>query len=157
MNGSYISPVKINLTLRVLSRRPDGYHEIISLFWKKKGIEGLTIQPHGNENIGDILDVRGMEISGENILFRALKWARSRSPIIPPLRMCLTKEFPAGSGIGAGGCRHVRTRAQLHAERIRDVFLTAEETGGDEKQCAGKRLLAALARNHFHASGLLVL
>ncbi|HAH70104.1 MAG TPA: 4-diphosphocytidyl-2C-methyl-D-erythritol kinase, partial [Synergistaceae bacterium] len=102
MNGSYICPVKINLTLRVLSRRPDGYHEIISLFWKKKGIEGLTIQPHGNENIGDILDVRGMEISGENILFRALKWARSRSPIIPPLRMRLTKEFPAGSGIGAG-------------------------------------------------------
>lgn len=102
MNGSYISPVKINLTLRVLSRRPDGYHEIISLFWKKKGIEGLTIQPHGNENIGDILDVRGMEISGENILFRALKWARNRSPIIPPLRMRLTKEFPAGSGIGAG-------------------------------------------------------
>ena len=80
MNGSYISPVKINLTLRVLSRRPDGYHEIISLFWKKKGIEGLTIQPHGNENIGDILDVRGMEISGENILFRALKWRGTALP-----------------------------------------------------------------------------
>jgi len=30
-----------------------------------------------------------------------LRWARDRS-LIPPLRMCLTKEFLAGSGIGAG-------------------------------------------------------
>ncbi len=44
-----ISPIKINVTLRVLSKRPDGYHEIISLFWMKKGIEGLTIQPHDDE------------------------------------------------------------------------------------------------------------
>jgi 4-diphosphocytidyl-2-C-methyl-D-erythritol kinase len=101
MDATYISPVKINLTLRVLSRRPDGYHEIISLFWKKKGIEGLTIQPHDNENIGDVLDVSGMKVNGENILFKALRWARDRS-LIPPLRMCLTKEFLAGSGIGAG-------------------------------------------------------
>ena len=72
MDATYISPVKINLTLRVLSRRPDGYHEIISLFWKKKGIEGLTIQPHDNENIGDVLDVSGMKVNGENILFKGI-------------------------------------------------------------------------------------
>ncbi len=98
----YFCPVKINLTLRVLSKRPDGFHEIISLFWKKKGIEGLTIQPNDNENIGDILDVEGIEISGENILLKTLKWARGLSPQIPPLRMSLKKEFPTGSGIGAG-------------------------------------------------------
>lgn len=102
LKEEYMSPVKINLTLRVLSRRPDGYHEIISMFWKKKGIEGLTIRPHDDENIGDILDIEGTEISGENILFKALRWARSRTPQIPPLKMRLIKKFPAQSGIGAG-------------------------------------------------------
>ena len=97
-----ICPIKINLTLRVLSKRPDGYHEIISLFWKKKGIEGLTIQPHDDENIGDIIITEGMEISGENILVRTLKWARSKCSEIPPLQMRLKKEYPTGSGIGAG-------------------------------------------------------
>ena len=97
-----ISPIKINLTLRVLSQRPDGYHEIISLFWKKKGIEGLTIQPHDHENIGDILETEGTEIIGDNIIIQTLKCARSICPKIPPLRMFLKKEFPTGSGIGAG-------------------------------------------------------
>ena len=102
LEGSLISPIKINLTLRVLSQRPDGYHEIISLFWKKKGIEGLTIQPHDDENIGDILETEGTEIIGDNIIIQTLKWARSICPKIPPLRMFLKKEFPTGSGIGAG-------------------------------------------------------
>lgn len=97
-----ISPIKINVTLRVLSKRPDGYHEIISLFWKKKGIEGLTIQPHDDENIGDILKTEGIEIDGDNIIIQTLKWARSKCPNIPPLRMSLKKEFPTGSGVGAG-------------------------------------------------------
>ncbi len=99
-----ISPIKINVTLGDLSKRPDGYHEIISLFWMKKGIEGLTIQPHDDENIGDILITEGMEISGENILVRTLRLARSECSNIPPLKMRLKKNFlPAAvwvQGIG---------------------------------------------------------
>jgi len=97
-----ICPIKINITLRVLSQRPNGYHEIISLFWKKKGIEGLTIQPNGNENIGDILETEGIKIDGENILTKTLFWARSKCQEIPSLHIRLKKEFPTGSGIGAG-------------------------------------------------------
>lgn len=95
-------PIKINLTLRVLSRRDDGFHEIISLFWKKKGIEGLTIRPSQDENIGDILDIKGMNIPGENILIKALRLVRTKRPDIPPLLMALSKHYPPGSGIGAG-------------------------------------------------------
>lgn len=97
-----ISPIKINTTLSVLSQRTDGYHEIISLFWKKKGIEGLTIQPHDDENVGDILKTEGIKIEGENLITRALKWARTKCTDIPPLSMTLKKEIPIGSGVGAG-------------------------------------------------------
>ncbi len=45
------------------------------------------------KNIGDILITEGMEISGENILVRTLRWARSECSNIPPLKMRLKKNF----------------------------------------------------------------
>ncbi len=97
-----ICPVKINITLRVLSQRPDGYHEIYSAFWRKKGIEGLTIYPNNDENIGDILEVTGIRIKGPNIVTKTLEWARANGAHVPHLHIKLDKEFPMGSGIGAG-------------------------------------------------------
>ena len=141
-----ICPVKINLTLRVLSKREDGYHEIISLFWKKKGIEGLTIQPHDNENIGDILDTQGMEIAGENILVRTLRWARARCPGIPPLKMLLKKEFPAGSGIGAGSGNAAALLQWLECRYMLDTSKGPySEIGADVPFLAGKDDIAIVA------------
>lgn len=88
--------------MRVLSRRSDGYHHIYSLFWQKKAIEGLTICPHNDENIGDILDVDGFNIRGINLVTKAVDLMRSLGCAVPPLRMRLEKHYPAGSGIGAG-------------------------------------------------------
>ncbi len=95
-------PVKLNLTLRVLSRRPDGYHELYSLFWKKYSDERLTISQNCDEIMGDSLDVSGTEIDGENLVTKALAAARRSFGGIPALKMKLDKIFPAGSGIGAG-------------------------------------------------------
>jgi 4-diphosphocytidyl-2-C-methyl-D-erythritol kinase len=97
-----ICPVKINLTLRVLSLRPDGYHEIYSAFWKKKGTEVLTISSNSDENIGDKLEVQGLKFEGPNILTKVLMLARERGAKVPPLCIRLDKHFPSGSGIGAG-------------------------------------------------------
>ena len=96
------SPIKINLTLRILSRRSDGYHEIYSLFWQKRAIERLTIQANCDEIMGDSLEVEGMPIIGENLVTKALTAARKCNAGIPPLKIRLEKSFPAGSGIGAG-------------------------------------------------------
>ena len=96
------SPIKINLILRILSRRSNGYHEIYSLFWQKKAIERLTIQANCDEIMGDSLKVEGMPIMGENLVTKALLSARKYMAGIPPLKIRLEKFFPAGSGIGAG-------------------------------------------------------
>ncbi len=96
------SPIKINLTLRILSRRSDGYHEIYSLFWQKRAVERLTIRANCDEIIGDFLEVTGMPIIGENLVTKALTAARECAANIPPLKIRLDKFFPAGSGIGAG-------------------------------------------------------
>lgn len=95
-------PVKINLTLRVFSQRADGYHEIYSLFWRKKATEGLTIVPSNDENIGDFLKVKGLDLIGPNIVTKTAEWARKNGCELPFLSMELEKKYPDGSGIGAG-------------------------------------------------------
>ena len=95
-------PVKINLTLRILSKRADGYHNLYSLFWKKYSKERLTISATCAEIIGDCLEVSGLEVKGENLVTKALFAARLSGADIPALAMKLDKKYPAGSGIGAG-------------------------------------------------------
>lgn len=96
------SPIKINLILKISERRSDGYHNIYSLFWKKKASERLTIREDCAEIIADRLIIEGMEIPGENLLLRALAALRKSGSAIPPLEIRLKKELPMGSGIGAG-------------------------------------------------------
>lgn len=102
MKQKLMCPIKINLTLRILSIRDDGYHEIHSLFWKKKGIDGLTIRPDTDNNTGDVLNVKGFTIKGKNILMETVNWARSLKSHLPALQIDLEKNTPIGSGVGAG-------------------------------------------------------
>lgn len=90
-------PVKINLTLHILNRRADGYHELRSAFWKKSGNETLNIEKCAANSI----TVEGAKIEGKNLLSTVLEFASARNKI-PQLCIKLCKKYPQGSGIGAG-------------------------------------------------------
>ncbi|MEG1501851.1 MAG: hypothetical protein RRZ70_03775 [Synergistaceae bacterium] len=131
-NTIYYSPVKINLTLRVLEKLENGYHNIYSLFLKKKGIEGLTIHPRYGENIADILKVTGAEIKGENLITKTLAYFRTRGYNIPPLNVELRKEFPMGSGIGAGSGNAAALISWLKIKYSLDISLDEISTLGSD-------------------------
>ena len=93
------SLAKINLDLRVLNKRPDGFHELRTIFQTISladtiGIEyqrGRTrIDVNGNLNIPDNLIVQ----AADKVLRTARKTGR--------LRFHLTKRIPLGSGLGGG-------------------------------------------------------
>jgi 4-diphosphocytidyl-2-C-methyl-D-erythritol kinase len=93
--------IKINLTLRVLAKRWDGYHDIHSLFWRRKSPEFLELRRSEGE---DRLSVDGMDIPGENLITCACRYIRTRykESMLPPLDVRLVKCLPTGSGVGAG-------------------------------------------------------
>ena len=93
--------IKINLNLRVLRKRDDGYHEIHSLFWRRRSPEVLEICTEGMQ---DDIRVEGANIPGENLLLKVCSFLRARfgAEALPPLSMRLSKFLPMGSGIGAG-------------------------------------------------------
>jgi len=92
---------KINLNLRVLRKRDDGYHEIHTLFWKRRSPEILEISPGVAR---ECLRVTGARIPGENLLTRACAFLRASfgDEALPPLGMKLSKCLPMGGGIGSG-------------------------------------------------------
>ncbi|MDR2780446.1 MAG: 4-diphosphocytidyl-2C-methyl-D-erythritol kinase [Synergistaceae bacterium] len=93
--------IKLNLTLRVLSRRKDGYHDIFSLFWRLRSPEVVEADFDSGR---DSLEVSGADIPGENILTRVCRHIRSvyGGDSLPPVSIRLRKHIPTGSGVGAG-------------------------------------------------------
>lgn len=93
--------LKINLSLSVFGRRADGYHDISSLFMRFRSPESLVID---TEALRDAVCCLGADIPGENILTRAITSLRRAHPDRMPgaLSVCIHKQIPAGTGLGAG-------------------------------------------------------
>lgn len=93
---------KINLTLRVARRRPDGYHEIDSLvaFAQATG-DDILLEPDGEPEV----TVRGAfagAIVGPNLLIATLSLLHREHPALRIGRVLLTKRLPVAAGLGGG-------------------------------------------------------
>lgn len=99
---SEFAPAKINLTLEVLGRRPDGFHEIRSLvaFAANAG-DRLTVLRDRDGRIRVSGPFAG-QITGTNLAETALDQLRALAPhaLFPSVR--LDKNLPVASGIGGG-------------------------------------------------------
>jgi len=95
---------KINIGLRVLSRRADGYHDIETFFYPVGLCDALEfVVPPANPD-EDELTVTGIDINtrpDRNLIIKALKKLRERYPL-PFLKIHLHKAIPSGAGLGGG-------------------------------------------------------
>lgn len=95
---------KINLGLRVIEKRSDGYHDIETVFYTVGLSDALEIvvAPEGSDN--DFLEVTGLLTGGDpedNLVTRAVRLVRHDYDI-PFLRIHLHKMIPPGAGLGGG-------------------------------------------------------
>lgn len=93
------APAKVNLTLEVLRRREDGYHEIKSLVQAIGLYDTLTLERTPE---GIAVEVRGAEISGENLVTRAAEALLEHSGVDEGCRIELDKSIPVSAGLGGG-------------------------------------------------------
>ena len=96
------APCKINLHLRVGEKRPDGFHDIESLFASLAFCDALTFECGGEE--GEcILSTDSSLGSGEdNLVYKAASLFRARTGFTNALRIFLEKRIPIGAGLGGG-------------------------------------------------------
>lgn len=95
---------KINLGLRVIEKRNDGYHNIETVFYPVGLSDALEIvmAPEGTGK--DLLEITGLPTGGDtenNLVTRAVRLLREDHDI-PFLRIHLHKMIPPGAGLGGG-------------------------------------------------------
>ncbi|MCF6170878.1 MAG: 4-(cytidine 5'-diphospho)-2-C-methyl-D-erythritol kinase [Bacteroidales bacterium] len=91
---------KINLGLRVLAKRADGFHDIESLLFPVPINDALEFLPADAFQ----LTISGFPISGattDNLVFKAWKLLCQQYDI-PAVKVCLHKAIPLQSGLGGG-------------------------------------------------------
>jgi 4-diphosphocytidyl-2-C-methyl-D-erythritol kinase len=140
-----LAPAKINLTLRVLGRRADGYHELASLVAFADLADTLTLQP------GDscTLDVTGpfAARSGpgkDNLVLKAAAALRQRIDGLRAGHFQLAKNIPVAAGIGGGSAdaaAALRLLARANSIALDDPRLGAAalSVGADVPVCLDPR------------------
>lgn len=135
------APAKINLSLAVLGRRADGYHELSSLVAFAGLADGLALTP------GPRLSLtlggpngRGLSAGVDNLVLRASRNLAERRPGLALGGFHLVKRLPVASGIGGGSAdaaAALRLLAQLNRIRLDDpaLFEAAHATGADVPVC----------------------
>lgn len=111
---------KINLGLNILQKRPDGYHNLESLFVPVPWCDILEIIPSEQSSFSQT----GIEIPSDgkpNLCVRAYELLREKYHI-PPVSIFLHKVIPIGAGLGGGS-----SDAAFVLRMLRDLFELALE------------------------------
>ena len=94
------APAKINLNLRILGKRPDGFHELETLITEVPLQDTLRIskRPQGLEFTCSRSDLE----TSDNLVIRAVRSLEKESGASLPLGIHLEKRTPSGAGLGGG-------------------------------------------------------
>jgi 4-diphosphocytidyl-2-C-methyl-D-erythritol kinase len=92
---------KINLGLRVTGKRPDGFHNIETVFYPVHLRDALEVVRSNNFE----LHITGMDVPGDqssNLCLKAYDLIKQDHPSVSPVKMFLHKVIPIGAGLGGG-------------------------------------------------------
>jgi 4-diphosphocytidyl-2-C-methyl-D-erythritol kinase len=139
------APAKVNLTLHILGRRPDGYHELDSLVAFAGVGDRLGFAPDlplGLDVLGPTATAAGPE--DDNLVLRAARGLAERIPGLRLGRFTLVKLLPVAAGLGGGSsdaAAALRALAELNQLAPDDPRLVeaAKATGADVPVCLDPR------------------
>jgi 4-diphosphocytidyl-2-C-methyl-D-erythritol kinase len=116
---------KINLGLRILRKRNDGYHDLETVFYPLPHYDIIELI-HGSDDL--VFSGSGLRVEGEpanNLCYQAIQLLKQDFPELPAMRMHLHKNIPMGAGLGGGSADGAFT-LQLINQKFR-LGLTREQ------------------------------
>lgn len=128
------TPAKINLFLRIVALRPDGYHEIETLFQAVDIYDELLISPTDGNTLLKVPGHPELETQ-DNLVTRAVRWLERETGSALPCSIVLTKRIPVAAGLGGGSSN--AAGALLGVSALFDLDLS------DESLRRGARALGA--------------
>ena len=126
---------KINIHLKVLTKRKDGFHNLESIFQRISIADYLSLEK-SSDSYGCTVESPLMPLPVDNTLTEAWKAFCNVSDVDTGVRVRLVKNLPAGSGLGAGSsdaAALLKAANELFAMPLRDSELTtlALQVGSD--------------------------
>jgi 4-diphosphocytidyl-2-C-methyl-D-erythritol kinase len=110
-DGAWLAPAKLNLMLRILGRRDDGYHRLQTVFQFIDRADRLYFEPRADGRI-----VRGAGAAGvapeQDLVVRAAQALRKATGTDAGIEIRVEKVLPMGGGLGGGSSDAATT---LHA------------------------------------------
>jgi len=95
------SPAKLNLHLRVLGKRTDGYHELLTLFHRISLADTILIRKNP-KGFKLTTNVPLLETGEGNLITQAYRALQKEFPKLGGVSVRLTKRIPLGGGLGGG-------------------------------------------------------
>jgi 4-diphosphocytidyl-2-C-methyl-D-erythritol kinase len=133
------APAKINLTLRVIGRRADGYHELESLVGFADLADRLTLSPQAQTALalrGPFAGACGPD--ADNLVLKAVAALGTRNGGVKAGRFTLEKNLPVAAGLGGGSAdaaAALRLLARLNGIGAVELADAALAVGADVPVC----------------------
>ena len=123
---------KINLGLNIIKKRPDGYHDLETVFYPVPIEDALEITPHKDKEKGGKcrLHPSGMPVEGcadDNLVVKAYRLLDADFDL-PPIDVHLYKHIPSGAGLGGGSADAAFMLKML--DKLFALHLTTEQLEG---------------------------
>lgn len=98
----YLAPAKINLFLRVLRKREDGYHDILSVMQPVSLFDEIVLEMEGGKGIFVECDNKSILCDQTNLAYRAAEVFFKTAGISKKLSVKIKKNIPVAAGLGGG-------------------------------------------------------
>jgi 4-diphosphocytidyl-2-C-methyl-D-erythritol kinase len=130
-----LSPAKLNLFLAITGRRPDGFHDLVSLAAPLGWGDDLTAEPSGTGQSELVCSDPAVPTGQDNLILKAATaFAATGQPAA--LRFHLTKRIPMGAGLGGGSSNAAAALVLLNRAATRplsagELIALAAQLGSD--------------------------
>jgi len=96
------APAKVNLHLRVVNKRPDGYHNIETLFERIKLFDKITLRSLKDDKIKISCDNPSIPLGKKSIIYRTVTLLKNKFHISNGIEIKIFKRIPIAAGLGGG-------------------------------------------------------
>ncbi|CAM9860950.1 unnamed protein product [Ectocarpus sp. 12 AP-2014] len=137
-DATFFSPAKINLFLRILGKRPDGFHDLASLFQTVGFGDKIFFRKLPESAMEDTFNcnMEGVPTDGSNLVLRALDLFRKRTSSQHFYEVYLSKRIPPEAGLGGGSANaatalFAANQLAGNPASLEDLQLWSAELGSD--------------------------
>lgn len=119
------SPAKLNLALKVVNKRPDGYHDLKTLFERITLCDDIQMIPRTDGKIHVVCKHPHVPKGPKNLVYKAAKLIQDDNHILKGVDIKIIKRIPVAAGLAGGSSNAATTLLGLN--KVWELSLTKEK------------------------------